>query len=176
MVSTVSLRETLLSLAIALPLTGTGGNFSASDSKTLLLKSMVQRLILSIMFTLEQINEIHDRLGNAETLTQYLQALKAIGVETYDSFVADGHSEYFGKNDQKVVSPPAHETLTVAQTSNREKLIEHLDRHSQQKTSYLEMSKGLADSGVEKWTFDTNNMTITYCDKAGNEMFAEAIK
>jgi uncharacterized protein YbcV (DUF1398 family) len=127
------------------------------------------------MFTLGQIHEIHDRLGKAETLAQYLQALQAIGVEKCDSFVTDGHSEYFGKNDQKVVSPPAHETLTVAQTSNREKLMEHLDRLLQQKTGYLEMSKGLAESGVEKWTFDTNNMTITYCDKAGNEMFAEAI-
>ncbi len=137
---------------------------------------MVRRLIIEIMFTLELINEIHDRLGKAETLTQYLQALKAIGVEECDSFVTDGHSEYFGKNGHKVVSPPAHETLTVAKTSNREKLIEHLDLHNQRKTSYLEMSKGLADSGVEKWTFDTNNMTITYYDKAGNEMFAEAIK
>jgi uncharacterized protein YbcV (DUF1398 family) len=169
-------RETLLSLAIALPLTGAGVNFSAYDSKTLLLKSVVRRLILSIMFTLGQIHEIHDRLGNAETLTQYLQALKAIGVEKCDSFVTDGHSEYFGKNDQKVISPPAHETLTVAKTSNREKLLEHLDLHNQRKTSYLEMSRGLADSGVEKWTFDTNNLTITYCDKAGNEMFTEAIK
>jgi uncharacterized protein YbcV (DUF1398 family) len=144
--------------------------------KPLMLKSMVRRLIIEIMFTLELINEIHDRLGKAETLTQYLQALKAIGVEECDSFVTDGHSEYFGKNGHKVVSPPAHETLTVAKTSNREKLIEHLDLHNQRKTSYLEMSKGLADSGVEKWTFDTNNMTITYYDKAGNEMFAEAIK
>jgi len=127
------------------------------------------------MFTLGQIHEIHDRLGKTETLIQYLQALKAIGVEKCDSFVTDGHSEYFGKNDQKVVSPPVHERLIVAQMSNREKLIEHLGRHLQQKTSYLEMSKGLAESGVEKWTFDTNNMTITYCDKAGNEMFAEAI-
>lgn len=55
-------------------------------------------------------------------------------------------------------------------------VIEHLNLHNQQKTSYLEMSKGLADSGIEKWTFDTNNMTITYCDKAGNEVFAEAIQ
>lgn len=137
--------------------------------------SMVRRLIISIMFTLRQINEIHDRLGNAETLTQYLQELKALGVEKCDSFVTDGHSEYCGKNDQKVVSPPTHETLTIARTSNPEKLLEHLDLHNQQKTSYLKMSKGLADSGVEKWTFDTNGMTITYCDKAGNEMFTEAI-
>lgn len=169
-------REALLSLAIALPLTGVGGNFSAHGSKTLLLKSIVRRLIIPIMFTLEQIHEIHDRLGNAETLTQYLQALKAIGVEKCNSFVTDGHSEYFGKNEQKVASPPAHERFTVARTSHREKLIEHLDLHKQGKTSYLEMTIGLADSGVEKWMFDTNNLTIAYYDKAGNEMFTEAIK
>lgn len=128
------------------------------------------------MFTREHINEIHDRLGNAETLAQYLQALKAIGVETCDAFVTDGHSEYVGKNGHKVVSPPAHETLTVAQTSNREKLLEQLDLHTQGNTSYLEMSKGLAESGVEKWTFDTITMTMTYYDQAGNEMFAEAIQ
>ena len=49
------------------------------------------------MFTLEQINDIHDRLGNAETLPQYLEALKNIGVVKYDSYIVDGHSEYFGK-------------------------------------------------------------------------------
>lgn len=128
------------------------------------------------MFTLEQIHEIHDRLGNAETLSDYLRALKAIGVETCDSFVSDGHSEYSGEDEQKVVSPPAHERLTVARTGNREKLIEHLDLHEQGKTGYLEMSRGLADSGVEKWTFDTNNLTITYYDKAGHAMLTEAIQ
>jgi len=61
------------------------------------------------MFTLEQINHIHDQLGNAETLSEYLEALKKIGVETYDSFITDGHSEYFGKSGHKVVSPPVHE-------------------------------------------------------------------
>jgi uncharacterized protein DUF1398 len=56
------------------------------------------------MFTLEQINNIHDRLGNAETLLQYLEALRNIGVNKYDSFIADGHSEYFGKGGHKVIS------------------------------------------------------------------------
>src|SRR5690242_14261078 len=63
--------------------------------------SMGWWLILSIMFTLEQIHELHDRLGNAETLTLYLQALNAIGVDTFDSFITDGHSEFFGKDGQK---------------------------------------------------------------------------
>jgi uncharacterized protein YbcV (DUF1398 family) len=127
------------------------------------------------MFTLEQINHIHNRLGNAETLAQYLEALKNIGVDRYDSYITDGHSEYFGQGGHKVVSPPVHEKFSVAQTSDRESFRKHLDLHSQGKTTYLEMSKGLADSGIEKWTFDTNKMTIAYYDREDNEILVEAI-
>jgi uncharacterized protein YbcV (DUF1398 family) len=56
------------------------------------------------VFTLDQINDIHERLGKQTTLPQYLQALKAIGVDKYDSFLTDGHSEYYGNDSQKVVS------------------------------------------------------------------------
>ena len=128
------------------------------------------------MFTLEQINDIHDRLGNAETLFQYLEALKNIGVDQYDSFIADGHSEYFGSGGHKVVSPPVHEKLSIADTSDRESFLQHLDLHNQGKTNYLEMSKGLADSGIEKWAFDTNKMTIAYYDQNGDEIPVETIK
>ena len=128
------------------------------------------------MFTLEQINNIYDRSGKAETLSQYLEALRNIGVDKCDSFITDGHSEYFGKGGHKVVSHPVHEKLRVAETSNRESFLRHLNLHSQRKTNYLEMSKGLADCGIEKWTFDTNKMTITYYDKDGNEMRVEPIE
>ena len=127
------------------------------------------------MFTLDQINDIHERLGKQATLPQYLQALKAIGVDKYDSFIADGHSEYYGNDSQKVVSPPVHEKFTIAKTSNREGLLRHLSLHNQGKTDYVEMSKGLAESGIEKWTFDTSKMTITYYDKDGHRMLVEAI-
>jgi uncharacterized protein YbcV (DUF1398 family) len=40
---------------------------------------------------------------------------------------------------------------------------------------YLEMSKGLADSGIEKWTVDTKNMTMTFYDKVEDKVFAETI-
>jgi uncharacterized protein YbcV (DUF1398 family) len=110
----------------------------------------------NFVFTFEQINDIHDRLGSAETLARYLEALKNIGVDKYDSFITDGHSEYFGKGGHKVVSPYMHEKLSIAETSNRESFLKHLGLHNQGKTSHLEMSKGLADSGIEKWTFDTN--------------------
>ena len=127
------------------------------------------------MFTIQQINDIHNRLGNAETLADYLHALHAIGVETYDSYLTDGHSEYFGANGHTVTSPPAHEKLSVAATSNRENFLKHLKLHEQGKSTYVEMSKGLADSGIEKWTFNTNQMTITYYDKVGTAMLVESI-
>ena len=107
----------------------------------------------ALCFTLEQTNRIYDQLGTAATLPQYLQPLKAVGVDICDSFITDGHSEYFGKEGHKVVSSSAHEKLKIAEASNRQEFINHLNLHSQRKTSHLEMSRGLADSGIEKWTF-----------------------
>jgi uncharacterized protein YbcV (DUF1398 family) len=37
------------------------------------------------------------------------------------------------------------------------------------------MSKGLAQSGIEKWTVDAVRMTVTFYDKAGREMLIEQI-
>ncbi len=51
--------------------------------------------------------------------------------------------------------------------------MEHLTLHEGSQTSYIEMSQGLAESGVEKWTFDTINMTMTYYDKSGNKLLVE---
>lgn len=127
------------------------------------------------MFSLTQINDIHECLGKQATLPEYLLALKAIRVDKYDSFITDGHSEYFGKDNQKIVSSPGHKKLTIAQTCNREEFLTHLRLHEQGKTDYFEMSKDLADSGIEKWTFDTNKMTIAYYDKDGNKMLVETI-
>lgn len=127
------------------------------------------------MFTLEQITDAHERLGTAATLPAYVRALHALGVERYTSYVRDGHSEYAGRDGYTVTSPAVHETLTIARTSNREQFIVHLQRHNQQKTTYLEMSRGLAESGIEQWTVDTTRMTMTFYDKAGNAMLTEAI-
>jgi uncharacterized protein YbcV (DUF1398 family) len=128
------------------------------------------------MFTIEQINDIHDKLGNANTLLEYVSALKAIGVEKYDSYLTDGHSVYFGKDGHTVMSPPAHEKQSIAETSNRENFLKHLKLHEQGKTSYVEMSQGLADTGIEKWTVDTSKTTMIFYDKAGSEMLVEQIK
>ena len=128
------------------------------------------------MFAIEQINDLHSRLGSANTLAEYVLALRGLGIERYDSYLADGHSEYFGQDGQKIISPPVHDVLSVSETGQRETFLHHLRRHEQRETTYLEMSRGLAQSGIEKWTVDTGRMTMTFYDKAGSEMLVEQIK
>jgi uncharacterized protein YbcV (DUF1398 family) len=127
------------------------------------------------VFTIEQIDELHERLGRAETLADYVRALAGIGVVRYDSFVSDGHSEYLGHDGRRVISPPVHEQLPVAEYSNREAFLDHLARHQRGETSYLEMSKAMADSGLEKWTVDTHAMTIAFRDRSGQLLLADEI-
>jgi len=127
------------------------------------------------MFTVEQIEELHGRLGNAETLSEYVRALADLGVERYESFVSDGHSEYFGHDAQRVSSVAVHDVLPVAGDSDRDAFLDQLRRHELGETSYLEMSEGLADSGVERWTVDTQAMTMTFHDRSGCVLLVEPI-
>lgn len=127
------------------------------------------------MFTMQQIEGLHARFGSAKTLVDYVRALKALGVEHYDSYLADGHSEYFGKDGYTLISRSVHEVLVVADVAQREAFLEHLRRHELGQSNYLEMSKGLAQSGVEKWTVDTAGMTMTFSDKTGRSMLVNEI-
>ena len=128
------------------------------------------------MFTLAQIDELHARLGNAESVADYLRALANIGVARFESFVSDGRSEYFDADGHRVVSSAHHEQLAVADVSDRTAFLEHLRRHSNQESSYVEMSAGLAASGVEKWVADTATLTMTYYDRAGVALLVDVVE
>src|SRR5262249_5206834 len=113
----------------------------------------------SVMFTIEQVNGLHARLGSAKTVSEYVQALTALGVGRADTYLADGHSEYFAQGGHNVFKPE-HDVLPVAETGQREAFLPHLRQHEHGQTTYLEMSRGLAQCGIEKWTVDTGRMTI----------------
>jgi hypothetical protein len=55
----------------------------------------------------------HARLSN------YVRSLAALGVARYESFVSDGHSEYMGRDADRVTSHAVHDELTVAERSDR---------------------------------------------------------
>jgi uncharacterized protein YbcV (DUF1398 family) len=128
------------------------------------------------MFSLAQIEDLHARLGRADSLGDYLRELAAIGVVRFDSFVADGHSEFFGADGRRVVSPASHEELDVAEVSDREAFSRHLREHAEGRTSYVEMSVGLASSGVEKWVADTDALTMTYRGRDGVVLLVDDVE
>ncbi|GAB3404739.1 DUF1398 domain-containing protein [Flindersiella endophytica] len=127
------------------------------------------------MFAIEQIEALHARFGRAETLADYVRALAGLGVVRYDSYISDGHSEYVGEDGHRVSSQPAHDLLSVASASDRDAFLDHLSRHNRGETSYVEMSKGLAASGVERWTVDTHAMTMTFYSRSGEALLTEQI-
>jgi uncharacterized protein YbcV (DUF1398 family) len=131
---------------------------------------------LVVVFTMAEIDDLHARLGRADSLADYLRSLAALGVVRFDSFVTDGHSEFFGSDGQSVVSPAHHQVLAVAEVSDRDSFLRHLRRHSDGETSYVEMSRGLADSGIEKWVADTGLLTMTYHDAAGVPLLLEQVE
>jgi uncharacterized protein YbcV (DUF1398 family) len=130
---------------------------------------------LVVVFTMAQIDDLHTRLGRADSLGDYLRGLAAIGVVRFESFVDDGHSVFLGTDGHRVVSPAHHERLAIAEVGDRGALLEHLRRHSEGETSYVEMSEGLAAAGVEKWGADTTAMTMTYRDRAGAVLLVEEL-
>jgi uncharacterized protein YbcV (DUF1398 family) len=127
------------------------------------------------VITIEEIDELHRRAGRADTLSEYVRALAELGVVRYDCFVSDGHSEYLGLDASTLCSSPVHHKLSVAKASDLDAFLGHLRSHADGHTSYLAMSAGLADSGVEKWTVDTNTMTMTYYDTRGTALLVEQI-
>jgi uncharacterized protein YbcV (DUF1398 family) len=94
----------------------------------------------------------------------------------FESFLVDGHTVFVAKDGQHIVSPPHHDQLMVAEASDRDAFLEHLRRHAAGDTSYVEMSTGLAASGVEKWVADTAALTMTYVDRAGEVLLVEDLQ
>ncbi len=59
--------------------------------------------------------------------------------------------------------------------SDADTFAERLKAHQRGETDYFQFSQDAANAGVEKWTVDTEAMTCTYYDTAGNVILEEEI-
>ena len=69
-----------------------------------------------------------------------------------------------------------HEAFAIAEACDRGEFLRYMQQVEEGGVGYAEMSKSLAENGVEKWTFDTDKLTITYLDKAGNVLLREKVE
>ena len=98
-----------------------------------------------------------------------------MGVISYDAYVSDGHTDYFGENDFKTTSPAKYESLAIVDVTDENQFKADLKAHQQGKTDYPTFCSDCAKSGIEKWVVILEKMTCTYYDKAGNEILEEII-
>ena len=128
-----------------------------------------------IMFTIQQIHEAHSKVKSGADFPKYMQDIIALGVTSFETFVFDNHTNYYGKDNFQTSSEGFLEALTIADESNIEQFKADLKAHQQGKTDYMTFLNDCAKSGVEKWIVVMDKMTCSYYDKAGNEMVVETI-
>ena len=71
------------------------------------------------MFTLEEIKTAHKIIKSGADFPAYVASLRGLGVDRYESFVVDGHPEYYGLIDFKVVSETNYPALEIAPTGDK---------------------------------------------------------
>ena len=127
------------------------------------------------MFTIEQIKAAHSKVKSGADFPAFIQDIKKLGVIYYKTLVANGNTEYYGADHYKVASGAGYDALIIAGTSNADQFWADLKAHQQGKTDFPTFCNNCAETGIAEWVVDTEKMSCTYYDKAGNEILVEQI-
>lgn len=127
------------------------------------------------MFTLEDISSAHSKVKSGADFPAYIRDLKQIGVVHYETYVQDGHTDYYGTDEFQISTPAKYEQLIVAESCDAETFKANLKAHQQGQTNYPTFCNDCAKSGIVKWVVDLQKMTCTYFDLDGNEVLIEEV-
>lgn len=127
------------------------------------------------MFTVKQIEDAHKKVQSGADFPKYIQDIKELGVITFETWVTDSHTKYYGKDDFVTKSTPKYDAISISENCNPEKFKIQLKAHQQGKTDYFTFCNDCATYGIEKWIVNVYNMTCIYYDKNGNEILMEQI-
>ncbi|WP_026450041.1 DUF1398 domain-containing protein [Aequorivita capsosiphonis] len=127
------------------------------------------------MFTIEAIELALSKTKSGAEFPKYIKEIKGMGVTAFETWVEDGHTNYFGKNEYQTESTPKYDTLTIATKSDKVKFSQYLKIHQKGETDYFTFCKHCAETGIEKWIVDLDKMTCTYYDKSENEILIEKV-
>lgn len=127
------------------------------------------------MFTLQQIKIAHDKVQSSTDFPIYIQELISMGVEGYDTIVADGSVRYFGNDDYSTSTEKKQELLPISVAANKERFIEYLVMYQDGQTDYYTFCQHAAQSGIAYWRVDIIQMTCTYYDTHNDPIIIENI-
>ena len=128
------------------------------------------------MFTIAQIKEAHSKVKSGADFPTYIQDLIDLGVHGYDTFVNDGHMEYFGADNFRVAETDTYSKLVSAPLANKERFIEFLVMHQDGQTDYPTFCNHAAQCGIAKWSVNILEMICTYFDLSDSPVLIEKIQ
>ncbi len=127
------------------------------------------------MFTVQQIENAHSKVKSGADFPNYIKEIKELGVKSFETWVKDSHTEYFGENDYTTKSQPKYDDLVIENNVDKEKFSQQLKSHQRGETDYMKFCEDCAETGIEKWIVDLDKFTCIYYDKKGNEILVEEI-
>ncbi|AZA55753.1 DUF1398 domain-containing protein [Chryseobacterium shandongense] len=127
------------------------------------------------MFTVEQIEAAHSKVNSGADFPGYIKEIKELGVRSFETWVKDSQTEYFGENGYTVESKPKYDELIIENKVDKELFIKQLKSHQRSETDYMKFCKDCAETGIEKWIVDLDQFTCTYYDQSGNKILTEEI-
>jgi uncharacterized protein YbcV (DUF1398 family) len=127
------------------------------------------------MFTIEQIRKAHSKVKSGADFPIFINEIKELGVTYYNTYVLDGHIDYYGINDYKVIATSRYQPLIITDYFNQEKFRTELKRDQDGETNYETFIKMCADCGIERWRVNINDLNCTYFNRAGNIVLEELI-
>lgn len=127
------------------------------------------------MFTLEQIQQEHQKVKSGADFPAYIQSLRILGVSSYQTWVSDGHTDFSSNSDERISSDPKYAALQIADSCNAEKFEADLKVHQLGGSDYPAFCRQSAETGIEKWIVNLDAMTCTYYDKNGSIVLTENI-
>lgn len=126
-------------------------------------------------FTLEQLKAAHSKVKSGADFPAYIREIKAMGVTHYQTYVADGRTDYHGTEGYSVTAPPKYEPIVVADIANVIVFKSELLAHQQGKTDFLTFINMCAETGIANWEISMEKMTCTYFDAKRHIVLVEQI-
>ena len=127
------------------------------------------------MFTVEQIKAAHSKVKSGADFPNYIKQIKLLGVNAFETWVTDSHTEYFGNDGYQTKSKSMYKELVIAKQSDASKFKEYLQMHQHGETDYFTFCNHCAETGIEKWFANLKEMICIYYDKSGNKILSEKI-
>lgn len=124
------------------------------------------------MFTLEQIREIgNEGVEKGWSYPQIFDALKAIGVERYETNVLTHEIKYVGGGTSLLMpAPDGWERLSAPSDFNLAALKTALKRVQSKETDYPQFLREIAAAGVPFYRVDMKPRTVTYHGPGKNKL------